>query len=227
MRKIDTIIVHCTATRPNWWENRSAQDKVDEVRKWHTDPAPNGRGWSDIGYHYLIDRDGTIVEGRPVERSGAHAKGHNKTSIGVSLFGGHGGATDDAFEENFTPEQDRALRRLIAQLRMEYPAVAKVIGHNDVTNAKACPTFQVDSWLNQKPTTPKPEPKPQREKVTQSKTMQASALDIGAKAGAGIAAISALDGYAQYIVLGFVGVGVLFSLWIMRERLKKWADGIR
>jgi uncharacterized protein (TIGR02594 family) len=70
-------------------------------------------------------------------------------------------------------------------------------------------------------------PEKTRAKPTQSKTIQASALDIGTKAGAGITALAALDGYAQYIVLGFLGVGVLFSLWIMRDRLKKWADGVR
>lgn len=66
-----------------------------------------------------------------------------------------------------------------------------------------------------------------RSAPTQSRTMQASALDIGTKVGAGVTAIAALDGYAQYIVLGFVGFGLLMTLWIMRERLKKWADGVR
>jgi uncharacterized protein (TIGR02594 family) len=61
----------------------------------------------------------------------------------------------------------------------------------------------------------------------QSRTMQASALDIGTKVGAGATAIAALDGYAQYIVLGFVGFGLLMTIWIMRERLKKWANGVR
>ena len=56
MRKIDTIIVHCTATRAEWWESRSAEDKMAECKSWHLD-----RGWSDIGYHYLIDRDGTVT----------------------------------------------------------------------------------------------------------------------------------------------------------------------
>ena len=62
MRKIDTIIVHCTATRAEWWESRSAEDKMAECKSWHLD-----RGWSDIGYHYLIDRDGTVTEGRPIK----------------------------------------------------------------------------------------------------------------------------------------------------------------
>ena len=67
MRKLDTIIIHCTATRSGWMEDSPTTEKVNEVRRWHLD-----RGWSDVGYHYLIDRDGTIASGRPVERSGAH-----------------------------------------------------------------------------------------------------------------------------------------------------------
>jgi len=66
-----------------------------------------------------------------------------------------------------------------------------------------------------------------RTSLAQSKTMQASTLDIATKAGAGVTALAALDGNAQYIVLGFLGVSVLFTLWIMRERLQKWAEGVR
>jgi len=66
-----------------------------------------------------------------------------------------------------------------------------------------------------------------RTSLAQSKTMQASTLDIATKAGAGVTALAALDGNAQYIVLGFLGLSVLFTLWIMRERLQKWAGGVR
>ena len=66
MRKINKIIVHCTATQ------ESKDVSLDEVRRWHLN-----RGWRDIGYHFLIQRDGTVEEGRPIEQSGAHTKGHN------------------------------------------------------------------------------------------------------------------------------------------------------
>ena len=72
MRHINRIILHCTATR----EGRDYS--VDTIRKWHTD-----KGWSDIGYHYLVARDGAIYEGRPVERMGAHVRGYNANSIGI------------------------------------------------------------------------------------------------------------------------------------------------
>jgi lysozyme len=76
------------------------------------------------------------------------------------------------------------------------------------------------------------EPKPAapdapRENVTQSTTVQASAVQIASGAGAGIAAVGALDGTAQIVALVFAGIVVLAAAWIMRERIKKWSEGIR
>lgn len=212
MRDIDTIVVHATATRPEWWEGYSAATKVEEVRSWHL-----SRGFSDIGYHYLIDRDGTVVEGRLVERAGAHALGHNDTSIGISLFGGHGSERTDDFSDHFTLKQDKALRGLIQKLEVEHPGIRKIIGHNEVS-AKACPGFQVKSWLQHKAP---------RTSAAQSKTVQASVATAAGGAGTAFSALSGLDQYAQYIVLGFAGLVVLGSLFILRERLKAWASGWR
>ena len=211
-RHIDEIIVHCTATRSDWWSKKTAQEKVNEVRRWHT-----GRGWSDVGYHYLIDRDGTIVKGRPVERAGAHVKGHNANSIGISLFGGHGASATDVFQDHFTLAQDAALRELIVSLCNDFPSIKKISGHNEYSN-KGCPGFKVGSWMGDRP---------ERTSPTQSKTMRASATAIGGAAGTAATAIGALDDVAQYIVLGFTGVIILAALFIMRERLRKWADGDR
>jgi hypothetical protein len=219
MRKIDEIVVHCTATQPGWWSNRSAEEKAREVRSWHVSPPPNGRGWKDIGYHWLIDRDGTVVKGRDESVVGAHVSGHNSNTIGVSLFGGHGSSSDDKFEEHFTPQQDAALRKLIAEIRARHP-ITKVSGHNEYAN-KACPGFRVKNWLEK---TPAPEP---RTSVAQSTTMQASAVQMASGAGAGIAAVGALEGTAQIVALVFVGVVVLAAAYVMRERLKKWADGVK
>lgn len=223
MRRIDTIIVHCTATRPEWWEGKSAEEKREECKRWHTDPAPKGRGWSDIGYHYLIDRDGTVLEGRPIERTGAHARGHNTGSVGISLWGGHGGSQDDPFSENFTPEQDRALRRLIAQLRMEYPAINTIMGHNEVSS-KMCPCFQVTEWLNSAETGPKPE----RKKISQSKTIRASSVaKITTAAPALIASVGGLEWQKLLIIGAFALVGLVALGIVDLERLKKWNKGDR
>ena len=143
-RKITGIIIHCTATRAEWWGGKRTSEKVAEIRRWHLD-----RGWRDIGYHFLIDRDGTIAKGRPVEQTGAHVAGHNTGTIGISLFGGHGSAETDQFSENFTAAQDRSLRKLIADLRGRFGSVP-LSGHNEYA-AKACPGFTVAQWWSQKP----------------------------------------------------------------------------
>jgi len=219
MRKIDTLIVHCTATRAAWWADRRPQEKVDEVRSWHVEE----RGWSDIGYHYLIDRDGTVVEGRPIEKTGAHAKGYNKTSVGIALFGGHGGHEDDAFDMHFTPEQDRALRKLIAQLRMEYPSINTVMGHNEVS-AKMCPCFQVTSWLSNV----QEKPKKQKTHIAQSKTVQASTI---AKVTSAATPLVGVIGGLEWQKLALMGVFALVGMVALgvvdMERLKKWNKGQR
>jgi N-acetylmuramoyl-L-alanine amidase len=217
MRKIDEIIVHCTATQADWWKGKSTAAKVAEVKKWHT----KGNGWSDIGYHYLIDRDGTVVQGRSVETVGAHTKGHNATTIAISLFGGHGSASTDSFSQHFTQEQDKALRELIEKLKGEHK-ITKVSGHNQYA-AKACPGFSVPKWYEKKPS----EHKLERTSPAQSTTVQASAVQIASGAGAGIAAVGSLSGTAQVVALIFVAVVVLAGMWIMRERLKAWAEGRR
>jgi hypothetical protein len=219
MRPVNEIIIHCTDTRPDWMQGKPLSAKVAEIRRWHTDPQPKGRGWKDIGYHFLIDRDGTVATGRPIEQVGAHVQGHNTGTIGISLLGGHGGAADDRFEDHFTAAQEIALRDLLVKLKTEY-LISKVTGHNDYA-AKACPCFRVSRWL-----TPAAAPK-ERTSAVQSTTVQASAVQIASGAGAGIAAVGALDGTAQIVALIFVGVVVLAGAWIMRERLRKWAEGVR
>ena len=160
MRKITGIIIHCTATRAEWWAGKRTSEKVAEIKRWHVED----RGWSDIGYHFLIDRDGTVAAGRPLGRIGAHTKGHNTGTIGISLFGGHGSTENDKFSENFTPEQDNALRGLIAHLKNKHP-ITRVTGHN-IYAAKACPGFPVADWLKSAPTAPsKPIPAPTPPKV--------------------------------------------------------------
>jgi len=129
-RKINKIILHCSATR-------EGQDiSVDTIRKWHVD----GRGWSDIGYHYIVSIDGSIKEGRPIDRSGAHTKGQNSNSVGVCYIGGveKDGKTP---KDTRNPEQLMALANLLDALMEMYPG-ATLHGHNEFAN-KACPSFDV------------------------------------------------------------------------------------
>ena len=129
MRKIDKIIIHCSATI-------EGQDvSVDTIRDWHT----KYRGWSDIGYHYYIDINGKIFGGRPVAKIGAHSKGYNKSSIGICYCGGLG--KDKKAKDTRTESQKKALIELIKTLRHIYP-LASLHGHNEFAN-KACPSFDV------------------------------------------------------------------------------------
>jgi len=145
MRPLHEIIIHCSATRPEWAKVKGVSWKVEEIRRWHT-----ARGWSDIGYHYVVDRDGKVAAGRPVERTGAHTLGHNTGTIGVCLIGGHGSTATDEPTEHFTNVQLIALRDLIEKLKKDYPSIRTVSGHNEYA-AKACPGFRVDHWYHVQP----------------------------------------------------------------------------
>jgi hypothetical protein len=206
-KTVDPIFVHCTATRPEWLHGEPLDAKVAEIRRWHL-----ARGFNSIGYHWVIDRDGAIAKGRDESTPGAHVEGHNTGSIGISLVGGHGSNENDPFNKNFTVEQDLALRGLIEDIKRRTP-ILYVRGHNEVS-AKACPGFNAKRWLALK--TPAP-------KLAESTTMQASAVQVLSGVGVGATALGALDGRAQLTALGLISVGLIATVWIMRERIRKWA----
>ena len=134
MRKIDKIIIHCSATP------EGKDYTVEQIRQWHTAPKPKGNGWRDIGYHFVIYRDGSIHKGRPVEQAGAHTYGYNAHSIGICYIGGCA-ADGKTPKDTRTEAQRAALVRLVADLKARYPR-ATVHGHNEFAN-KACPSFNV------------------------------------------------------------------------------------
>lgn len=137
MRDITHIVVHCSATPP------SLDIGTDEIRRWHTEE----RGWTDIGYHFVCRRDGTIEEGRPLKRPGAHVKGHNHSSIGICWVGGI--SSSQKAEDNRTADQSVALYKKIRELKEEYPQ-AEVLGHRDFPGVrKACPCFDVRTWYTE------------------------------------------------------------------------------
>lgn len=127
MRDINKIIVHCTATP----EGRKTS--VADIRSWHKE-----RGWSDIGYHYVVQLDGTVNEGRSVEIAGAHVKGQNTNSIGITYVGGV-----DKYsltpKDTRTKEQKESLLKMLDYLKTLYPK-ATIHGHNEFAS-KACPCF--------------------------------------------------------------------------------------
>ena len=124
---IKLIVIHCADTPANM------DIGVEEIRRWHLD-----RGWKDVGYHYIIRRNGEVEQGREEHIPGAHVAGYNKGSIGVCLVGGKPSA-------NFTKEQWKALEALVGYLTRKYPD-AKVVGHTDLYKEKTCPNFNVSAW---------------------------------------------------------------------------------
>ena len=151
MRKIDSIVIHCTATRPhvNW----GALD-IDRMHRME-------RGYKMIGYHYVICRDGRIEEGRPLTMEGAHCKekglsglSYNKHSIGIVYVGGLDANGNPA--DTRTLEQKKSLAELVYRLMEQYPDITEVIGHRDASPdlngdgaitadewTKHCPCFDV------------------------------------------------------------------------------------
>ena len=128
MRQINKIIVHCSSTREG--QNIS----VDTIRKWHVE----GRGWTDIGYHFYIDIHGDIYKGRDIAKIGAHTKGQNRNSIGICYCGGVevDGKTP---KDTRTEEQEDSLLAVLRTLKAMYPE-AIIHSHNDFAR-KACPSY--------------------------------------------------------------------------------------
>ena len=128
-RQITDIIIHCSATP------EGKDYTVQDIRRWHKQ-----QGWSDIGYHYVVYRNGHIEPGRDVDIAGAHCEGHNAMSIGVCYIGGVARDGKTA-KDTRTLTQKAALLSLLADLRQIYPH-ARIVGHRDYdTKGKACPSF--------------------------------------------------------------------------------------
>ncbi len=139
-RTIRQLIIHCSATAAN------LDIGAAQIRAMHRD-----QGWTDIGYHYVIRRNGRVELGRDLdkdgdidEETGAHAFGWNVESIGICLIGGANPAGEG--EANFTREQMVALAAFLVAKREQYPGV-RVMGHRDTGAKKDCPSFDVAHWL--------------------------------------------------------------------------------
>ena len=135
MRKIDLIIIHCSATRAD----RSFT--FDDLEACH-----KARGFKSVGYHYYITRDGMLYPGRPESESGAHARRYNAHSIGICYEGGLDAKGRPA--DTRTPAQKATMQALLESLCTDYPD-ALIIGHRDLPWVrKACPCFDVKKWLS-------------------------------------------------------------------------------
>lgn len=134
---IRKLVIHYSATYPD------LDYGVDEIRKMHL-----ARGFNDVGYHYIIKRDGTIQKGRADNVIGAHVKGHNTGSLGICCIGGIERATGtNVGVDNRTAAQKAAAIKLVNKLLAEHPGV-EVVGHRDLAGTQ-CPGFDVRSWWAQ------------------------------------------------------------------------------
>jgi len=124
-RYIDRIFIHCSAT------DSASHDNIETIRKWHT----VDNGWSDIGYHYFIDKNGILHAGRPLNKTPAAQSGHNTGTIAICLSG----------LSDFTKVQFDTLNKLCDQIQKELPAVT-FHGHKEVAN-KTCPVFDYQRVL--------------------------------------------------------------------------------
>jgi N-acetylmuramoyl-L-alanine amidase len=136
-KRTDHLVIHCSATR-------AVQDVgAADIRRWH-----RAQGWDDIGYHFVIRRSGKVEAGRAVDAIGSHVKGNNADSVGICLVGGLNNQTFKP-ENNYTPQQWEALKKLLSSLLKKYPK-AKVLGHRDFPGVqKACPCFPARTWAKQ------------------------------------------------------------------------------
>lgn len=146
-KRTDLIVVHVTATPPHM---KIGAERIDQMHK--------RLGWSGIGYHYVIRRDGSVEPGRDLNSVGAHVAGFNSRSVGISLVGG---VNDSGkAENNATLGQFAALEELVRQLQESFPG-AGVCGHRDLSPdtdgdgviepheyLKACPCFDVIPWAS-------------------------------------------------------------------------------
>jgi N-acetylmuramoyl-L-alanine amidase len=151
MRKINLIAVHCSATR----EGRAFS--AESIKAMHTTPkARGGNGWSRVGYHTIIELDGTVVRLLDESRPGIHIRGHNARSLAVCYIGGL--AVDGSPKDTRTPAQIRAMTTVLKDWRAAHPE-APMRGHRDMSPdldgdgvvekhewLKACPCFDVVTW---------------------------------------------------------------------------------
>lgn len=131
-RFVDRVFVHCSAS------DNASHDNVATMRRWHTDPKPAGRGWSDCGYHLFIRKSGQLEAGRPLEKTPAAQGGNNTGTIAICLHG--------LDKPKFTDAQFDTLRALCLEINNAYGGAVTFHGHREVA-AKACPVFDYQDVL--------------------------------------------------------------------------------
>jgi hypothetical protein len=135
MNRVDRITLHHTSEYPGMNELNDIQT-IQAIARYHRDHL----GWADIGYHYLIGRDGRIYEGRPRQLQGAHVGGHNENNLGITVIG-------DFVKKLPSDRQLDTLKWFLSdQLQYSHLGIGKLYGHRDL-KATQCPGEQLYRWL--------------------------------------------------------------------------------
>lgn len=125
-RKVHSVFIHCSAS------DNPKHDNVSTIRRWH-----KARGWSDIGYHFVITQAGEVCKGRPLTKIPAAQRGHNRGSVAICLTG----------KDDFSARQFIALRMLCWRLQTLSPTPLTYRGHCEVSR-KTCPVFDYRKELD-------------------------------------------------------------------------------
>ncbi|VAW59386.1 hypothetical protein MNBD_GAMMA08-987 [hydrothermal vent metagenome] len=128
-RSVKTVFLHCSAS------DNSNHDDVSVMEEWH-----KKRGFSGVGYHFFINKNGDIQQGRDLEKIPAAQKGHNTNSIAICLHG--------LKIEKFTQPQFDSVKNLCTAIDSEYSSInIRFRGHKEVSN-KSCPVFDYKTVLS-------------------------------------------------------------------------------
>jgi len=147
-REIEYLVIHCTATP----EGREVTS--EDIRRWHTAPPPQGRGWNQIGYTDLFHINGGVermVDNNeddiidPWEITNG-AAGFNSVSRHIVYAGGMN-SDNSSPKDTRTQMQKEAMKKYVLAFARKFPN-AKIVGHRDLDRGKACPSFDVEQWLN-------------------------------------------------------------------------------
>lgn len=137
MRKINNIILHCSATA------EGKDFHASDIDRWH-----RAQGWTGIGYHYVVALDGKVERGRTLDKVGAHTTGHNTGSIGICYIGGVA-ADGKTPKDTRTEAQRTALLQLVEDLCWQLRLTpSQVHGHYEYAS-KACPSFDVGKFRSE------------------------------------------------------------------------------
>jgi N-acetylmuramoyl-L-alanine amidase len=212
---IHTIVIHYSATYPDAHVDRAVIDK------WHKE-----RGFREIGYHWVITRDGKVQEGRPEGTLGAHVRGHNSGTIGICWAGGLDRASGpNVGVWNPTPAQEAAMVQLIRDIQKRWPDAKRVIGHKDLvpTECPGLPKGGVAEWWAKQGG--------KERKLSDTRTvrggMAAGVGTLGATVAEQAEQIAPLAGMSDMLKYAFVALTIAGIGLTLYARKDDWDEGKR